>query len=234
MAKLNEYLGSIISGITDARVMADLQTVKVAREYNKHELLKHFVVPHLRISDIELTIPVAIEEVTEKDIPVYEPIDNRAFQAVAYREVVNSMGLKSLPADKSNELQKEISRRTKDLEEQLRIHNNLDYLKSFASEIAGISVKVADEVPRTRKYVAGSLNADSIAARLHDALAAEIKVSGSRKELDQLNVILEAHRLREYKHENLIFIKMKISEQGLEWSRAEGSDGKVTETLLHE
>ena len=59
MPTLNEYLGGIFSSITDARVMADVQTVQVAEQYARHDLLKHFAVPRMRIGDIELTKPVA-------------------------------------------------------------------------------------------------------------------------------------------------------------------------------
>ena len=65
MAKLNEYLGSVISSLTNARVMADLQTVKVAEEYAKHDLLQHFSVPRMRVDD-ELTIPIALEATQKK------------------------------------------------------------------------------------------------------------------------------------------------------------------------
>ena len=78
MPTLDEYLGGIFASLTQARMIADAQTVNAAETYAKHELLRHFPVPHLRFSDIELTIPVAIDAVQPGSGPAsVRPIANR-------------------------------------------------------------------------------------------------------------------------------------------------------------
>ena len=62
MIKLNDYLGSIVASFTNAKIMSDLQTVKLAEEYAKHDYLKHFSIPRMRIDDVEMTIPIALDE----------------------------------------------------------------------------------------------------------------------------------------------------------------------------
>jgi hypothetical protein len=47
-------------------------------------------------------------------------------------------------------------------------------------------------------------------------------------------VIVEAHKLREQKPENMIYIKLKISEEGMEWNKAENQEGKIESKLLPE
>ena len=54
------------------------------------------------------------------------------------------------------------------------------------------------------------------------------------KGLDDLHVIVEADRLREIKPENIITIKMTISEQGMEWINMEDRDGEIVNKLLPE
>ena len=48
------------------------------------------------------------------------------------------------------------------------------------------------------------------------------------------NSSAEANKLRELKSENLIFIKLKISENGMEWSRSENAKGEIESKLLPE
>ncbi len=59
MPKLNEYLGGLVSEIVSARKMADLQTVQTAKEYAQDDLLKHFSVPRMKVSSVDLTVPFA-------------------------------------------------------------------------------------------------------------------------------------------------------------------------------
>ncbi|MFP4065754.1 MAG: hypothetical protein ACLFS0_09675, partial [Bacteroidales bacterium] len=115
MVKLRDYIGSIVASIAEARVMSDVQTVEVAEQYARHELLKHFSVPRMRIEDVELTIPVALAAADPKETTAYSPIDNRTFNALAYRELVNSIGRESLPRDVSLKMQKYLSARTAEL-----------------------------------------------------------------------------------------------------------------------
>ena len=52
--------------------------------------------------------------------------------------------------------------------------------------------------------------------------------------LDQLAVIAESHRLREQRPEDVIRIRMKVSEDGMEWQTIEKSDGAIERKLLPE
>jgi len=52
--------------------------------------------------------------------------------------------------------------------------------------------------------------------------------------LDQLSVIAESHRLREQRPEDVIRIRMTVSEDGMEWQTIEKSDGTTERKLLPE
>src|SRR3990172_12743857 len=135
MLKLNEYLGSIVSSITNAGVMSDLQSVKVAEEYAKHPLLKDFAVPRMRFEGVEVTIPVALETLEEKTEIFYEPIDNKKFNSLVYKELVNCIGVSKLPYELSHNLVSEIAKKTQKLEQDIRITKNLDPLKPYVGSV---------------------------------------------------------------------------------------------------
>jgi hypothetical protein len=88
MAKLSDFLGRLVSSISDARVNSDMQSVEIAKEYANDELLKHFAVPRMRIDKVEINIPVAIDKLSEGNQEVYKLIDNKRFSSTAYRIIV--------------------------------------------------------------------------------------------------------------------------------------------------
>lgn len=67
MAELGEYLGHLLCEVTRARVRADLEAVRVAREYvaDESQLLRHFPVPRMRLPTLEITVPVQIDAIPD-------------------------------------------------------------------------------------------------------------------------------------------------------------------------
>jgi galactokinase len=63
MPYLGDYLGQLIAEITTARMQADLEAVRVAELYASHPLLRHLPVPHFRLPNVAIDIPVVIHGV---------------------------------------------------------------------------------------------------------------------------------------------------------------------------
>lgn len=63
MADLSDYLGHVLCEVTRARVMADLAAVRTAVDYAGDErgLMQRFPVPRLRLSGVEVTVPVVVK-----------------------------------------------------------------------------------------------------------------------------------------------------------------------------
>ena len=234
MVKLKDYIGSIVASIAEARVMSDVQTVEVAEQYARHELLKHFSVPRMRIEDVELTIPVALAAANPKETMAYSPIDNRAFNALTYRELVNSIGRDSLPREVSLEMQKYLSTRTNELEKKIRVSGTTDVVDKYCMDVVDRLLKLAKHHNLIEAKLQKKINPEEIQQKLAQRLKGEVQFREVKKCLEDLNVIAESHLLREEKPENLIYIKVKISEEGMEWSRAENREGGVDSKLLPE
>lgn len=60
MPKLGEFIGTLLSDAAQARVQADLETLKLAEVYSAHELLRHLPVPRFRLPDISVEFPVLV------------------------------------------------------------------------------------------------------------------------------------------------------------------------------
>jgi len=234
MPKLNDYIGSLVSSITNARVMSDIQTVKVAEEYAKHDLLKHFSIPRMRIDDIEMTIPIALDELTEKTETLFEPIDNKKFNSIVYKELVNNLGLTKLPSKTSQKLRSEIANQTQILEKNIRITKDISYLKEYTKDLMQFISFLEQEKLLTIDNVKRKSISENLPTNLEEILIQEIKILNQKKIIEDLNVIVEANKLREQKPENIIYIKLKISEDGMEWNRTENKDGNIESKLLPE
>ncbi len=67
MSELSETLGHLLCEITRARMAADRESVRIARQYAEDAdgLLRHFPVPRMRMPQLELTLPVVVSQIPE-------------------------------------------------------------------------------------------------------------------------------------------------------------------------
>ena len=234
MPKLNDYLGSLVSSITNARVMSDIQTVKVAEEYAKHNLLKHFSIPRMRIDTIEMTIPIALDEINEKVETTFEPINNIKFNTIAYRELVNCLGQTKLPKNEAEMLRSKIAKQTNILEQNIRITKNSDIISNYCKDLTFLILDMENRLFKSKSDLKRKINIEEIPRYLEKILSQEIKIESKKQSIENLNVIVEAHKLKEQKPENIIYIKLKISEDGMEWNNSENNEGEIESKLLPE
>jgi len=239
MAKLSDFLGGLVSSISDARVNSDIQSLKIAEEYAKNDLLKHFAVPRMRVDKVELNIPVAIDKLLEKSQKVYEPIDNKSFSAKAYQQILKSLAVNNLSNEVSKTLRTDIAEHIHLLEAKIRVNQIENALEDFSKSIALKVINLKDIIFQETKRKPLSKDElsklqNNIVKGLQASLKDEIKFKSETKVLESLQVIVEADKLREVKPENVIMIKMTISEQGMEWIKMENIDGEVVTKLMPE
>ncbi|MES2669288.1 MAG: hypothetical protein V4673_02550 [Pseudomonadota bacterium] len=235
MPTLNEYLGGIFSSITDARVMADVQTVQVAEQYAKHDLLKHFSVPRMRISDIELTIPVAIEGLTERTGYQLDPIGNAEFKRINARELARFVGYSELPPIAGQKLLTALDSRIGILIENIKAESDVKnpiwiFADGMVADLFGIGIEAR---LHEGKFPDG-YRQDEITKIAYELGLGLVTGIVDKPVLDQLAVIAESHRLREQRPEDVIRIRMKVSEDGMEWQTLQRDDGTLERKLLPE
>lgn len=231
MAKLHEYIGGLFSSITNARVMSDLQTIKVAEEYAKHNLLSTFSVPRMRIDEIEMTIPVAISDVEEKVVKSkIQPIDGTKLGAIVQKEISANINPSAISPQILTQIQTDITKRSQLLEQSLKESRGKEALNDYVKDVTESWVKT---LKSNRIDATNVMSQDKLEKLLDAVLQREVKVTEERQ-LGDLNVIVEGHKLKEQKPESIMYIKVKISEEGMEWNRTENNDGNVDSKLIPE
>ena len=229
--KLHDYIGNLVSSIQQARVSADLQAVRVAESYAKHELLEHFPVPRMRLKDVEMTIPIAIDIGQVQKTTNLEPIDNREFNAAAYKEVLAALGKKSLSQDHSRRLRHVISEQSVVLEKELLMGGETQGLKNFALNVSKATIALQGDADSTDTT---GIKLDDLTRRIATNLSGAIKPVNAESVLEQLEVSMEADILKEKSPGSLVYIKLVIQEEGVEWHRMEGKNGTITRKLIPE
>jgi hypothetical protein len=238
MPNLNEYLGGLFNSITQARVLADVQSVQVAQQYAQHELLRHFSIPRMRIGDIELTIPVAVDGWSERQQVHAASIDHTKVNSGIYQAVLAGAGLRSLPLKQSQALRAEVARRTQLLEKALNAlpagAEVASVQEQFARDLVDSALKlVVPQAMAPTATRAASLDRPALVHSVSAVIGDQIKLN-TRAVLDQLSVVAESHRLREQRPEDLVVIKMTIREDGMEWQTLDAGEGQITRKLLPE
>lgn len=235
MAILSDFLGVLVSSICDARVNSDLQSLTIAEEYKKNDLLKHFSVPRMRIDKVELNIPVAVDNLIEKPQRIYQLIDSSNFSKKAFNKVRKLLSVKRIPSEVSKKLRTAIAEHINLLEEKIKANQTDNLVEEFSSSISLKTIELAEEIYKKKETSAKLKTLQlKITKGLVSVLKEEFVLKQEIKVLDSLHVIVEADKLRDIKPENVIMIKMTISEQGMEWINMEDKDGKVVNKLMPE
>ena len=233
MIKLSEYLGGLVSNISDARALADLQTAHLAEEYSKHHLLKHFSVPRMRIQDIEITVPVAIESTSKSANTDFDTLDNQSFNKAAYRKLLDTLRFSKLPMNAYRPVTATISKQAKSLETRLKTEDTSIALHDFVRQLLDSTT----ETLLSERLIKKPFNEDEqkrMEDNLFENLLPELTQKPQETQLDNIGVIIDTHRLKEFERNNLVFVKMKISEEGMTWHTMEDENGAIIQKLIEE
>ncbi len=229
MITLKDYIGNIQKEITNARVQADLETLLIAKEYANNPLLKHFSVPNIRMKDVELNIPVAIDRVNATPVNklTLEGANNvyiKSFQkAYTYFNATNP----EIP----REINLQVEEKTRALAERFiaEINNpraRIDIpglIESYAIRYAETTFPFVEKTTRLEPY--------------QNYIVPVIKNDFEKDEtsIEDIPVIVETLRLKEINdRENMITIKMNIRDDAMEWSTETNEDGSTSQVLIYE
>lgn len=244
MSTLKDYLGSLVRDLNHARVIADVETANIAKMYAEHDLLKHFSIPRMKIQDTELTIPVAVDEL---DIFVeidYQPIDNSDFYARAYAEIKNVFKVSSFSRDISSSLRKAIYSNINVLEKSIKSGAAMKVsLDGFSETVSDVAIEtiindkkgriVFDEALKSRNFDDVQVK-EMLVANLSKFLQPEIKPREMIGKIENAQITVESDKLKDKKPESLLYIKMKITEESMEWQKMEDPDGNIVAKLMVE
>lgn len=216
MINLSDYIGQLLRELTIARVKADLEAARVAELYSQHELLKHFPIPKIRLSEFEVELRFLIlgAENDSEDKAVVKGIGAN-FNSFAI-DVIKRKGI-TLSEDAKSRLGRMVDARV--LEIEASTTRRFD-LPSIATRMAPMLEKVLED---------SDLDQDAI----RDVLAETEKLTRDSI-LDELSgkprlrVAVTSKELKEADPESIITLSLKAKEEGLEWTQitSETEDGQ--------
>ncbi|MEM6722280.1 MAG: hypothetical protein AAF611_23335 [Bacteroidota bacterium] len=252
MITLKDYIGKIYKDVTNAKVQSDIETLAIAQEYVGNSMLKHFAVPNIRIKDVELTIPVAVDKTqtvtrdyTEREIQqVYEQ---------AFTEVNNKLigdlsedkqaFLVSIQPELSGKAQQEAAQTIYEFQ-QLSSASDVSVKPESEAAVRNVSAqeasgdyaltlsKVANRFADTSFGFVSELYNDEAVFRGAMVQEIERNLQPRTPEIEDLPVIVETQRLKEINDpSSLISVKVTIVDDAMEWTTDVDDDGNTVQRL---
>ena len=108
-------------------------------------------------------------------------------------------------------------------EEAFKIYE--EKMSAVFLEVLQQNKSYADEVKNAKEVFGNSLK---------ENVYNSIQTKESTNQLEGANVVVEASKLREIPNENIVRIKMKLFEDGMEWNISEDTNGDIQSRLLPE
>jgi hypothetical protein len=228
MTYLADFIGQLAASITNARLQADLEAVRVAELYSSHPLLRHFPVPHFRLPDVEITAPVLIHESEEPaaDNTVEDMLKPEEIQSVSESVLASYLKRNQIQLDNNqlSSLKQAISSRLKDANRVEKLATDVGHISRLLSTgIAEELSNVSDTVKIEKQKSLRDIN-----------IALKIELLNRRRIPSSLKVIVESAKIKEVgKQDLLVNVKMKFSEDAMEWTMVD-IDGEETDRLTPE
>jgi hypothetical protein len=223
---LSDYIGALLAEITNARVQADLESARIAQLYASHPLLQHFAVPRMRLPNVSLDLPVAVDKV---DPPAGSP---HSAELPAVRQKLDSI------------IQQELARVKLQLTPSLR-KRLADGLGEIFKKLQGASTLSAKDIVNAADQ-ASSATMDVIAAATKEPETMDPTIEPSiRRQFaaeflklqpapSQVQVSVITAQLKDVAPSQILTrIHLAISEEGVEWTQTNPSD-PASKTLLPE
>jgi hypothetical protein len=213
MLNLGDYLGHLLSEIAIARMHADLETVRIAELYAAHPLLRSMPVPHVRMPDVDLEIPVLVDDV--EDLRAGEsargsaavPDLRKKFDDVLGAHLARS-GISLAPAD-ATKLTAALDSRL--LQHDLPAEVSVGVLR-LADDLSAAAVKAIEDA----RPGLPAIEPDRVKELKEAARAALLQVP---RPPPRVRVLVTSSQIRESATaDNLTKLRVKISEQGVEWT----------------
>lgn len=229
MPILKDYISALVTSMTEARVNADTFSANVARLYLENDMLRHFPVPRMRIGDVEMDVPVAVNSAGSKTTVINKPNLSLVTDKV-YTDVCNGFGLNVADVDNnataSKALREDISLEVAEIGNKINESTYSEVLKSSSNKIADNSLNILgkhnfnvdkNKVPAVALQVEATLGKEFVSANIED-----------------MDVIVEAAKLKEFPSNTLLNLKIKLVEDGMQWAISKNDKEEIETKLMPE
>jgi hypothetical protein len=221
MPALSDYIGALLSDVTNARLLADLESARIAQLYASHPLLRHMSVPRFRLPNVVLDLPVAVEK-TEQ--PSATTPSHEAW--LLLRRKIEEITAQAL---NQHAISVDQAKLNQDLD---GLFNKLEAAASFS---AADLIQGADDavgIVRNAIQAAGKKTNPEIESSLSRQFSLEFLKLHPRPLTLQVSAVTA--QLKDVAPPAILArIRMTISEEGVEWTQTNPSDSS-SKTLVPE
>jgi hypothetical protein len=136
---LNEYLSSLVASINYSRMNADLESLKIAKIYSEDEYMKDFSIPRMKIKDVVMDIPVAIEGFKMKAGNTHNKntIDNYAVMSAVYSDLKKFYEVDHFPENLSYKIRKTVFEKIDEMENRINLGEKKESIvESFSNDLS--------------------------------------------------------------------------------------------------
>ena len=226
MPALSDYVGAILAEITNARVQSDLESARVAQLYASHPLLQHFAIPRMRLPNVSLDLPVAVDKV-EPPAAGARPAD-----LSEVRQKIDGIIQQELSRAKL-QLTPSLKKRLTEALGQL-FHN----LKAAASLSATDIFNAADQASSSTMdvFTTATKDADTLDPTVEPSIRRQFAAEFFKLQPPpaQVQVSVITSQLKDVAPSQILTrVHLAISEEGVEWTQTNPSD-PASKTLLPE
>jgi hypothetical protein len=225
MPYLGDYVGHLIAEITNARMQADLQSVHIADIYAAHPYLKYLPVPHFRLPQVTLDVPVSIQDVAE-GAPAG---GGSTIDAAKSKESLSQLVSQHLQRSGIKLKETERQQILRSVQEK---HDILFSPKAVPLSTTDVAEQLTNTVVQSLKQFSTSDRIAEVGKGLRSA--ARVELLNLRQPLNRLKVGVTTPELAQVTDRNLLAtIHLSISEEAVEWS-VEDTKGETTRRLIPE
>ncbi|MDR1345690.1 MAG: hypothetical protein LBK03_03185 [Bacteroidales bacterium] len=229
MPVLKDFVASLVSSITDARVSADMESAKVAQTYLDNKILRQFAVPRMRIGDIVMNVPVAIDFTAGKTAINYRVNLDIAAETV-FSAVCFGYNLKVTEVENdryvSDVLHHDIYGIVSAFQHDVESYHSLDSLYTRSREIANTSQYTLMAVfPDVAKIPPAT-----VIPSIETTLRNEFLLTS----IDKIDVLVEASQLKAQLPQTILNLNIKLVEDGMIWAISENEQGSIETKLIPE
>lgn len=229
MPNLGDYIGHLLSEITIARMHADIEAVRVAELYAGHPLLRHMPVPHFRLPNVEVDVPVVIKQMEE---PQAGELPRGAPTLKNMRKAFDEVLTKRL-SEEQIRLKPEHKKKLKAVLDEKMV--SLTQPIEMAIDVNRVADELASTVSRTLTESGWPVDPER-RPKLEEKLKVEVRIEflKLRKPPKRLQALVTTAEIREAGPSEVITrLQLKITEEAVEWTTIE-SDGRKQDRLIPE
>lgn len=217
--------------MTIARAQADIEAVRIAEVYSSEQLLKNFPVPRMRLSNVEINIPMMVSNIDDL-LKAEEPAKIDTGTIVRISEDIIKSELQKKNITLTNNENAKIKRNVKAKSDDVKgIRERAISMQQISGEITKEIYTQLSQISKV-KSVLKETEIRSLTNNINLRIKEELILKRARPARIRIEPLTS--QLREVgKPENLVTMKISISEDALEMTRVE-QEGEERDILIPE